>query len=222
MNGNTLPVKAARDPYDALRPWSAITHGIGILLAVIGTVLLLLRARSPLHLAAFGIYGASMTVLYTASTLYHCLRTGLNGRRLLRKFDHCSICLLIAGSYTPICLISLASSCGRALLAAVWAFALLGILLSIAWINAPRWLSSVVYLCMGWLVVFVIVPVVRALSPQGLFWLVLGGVMYSVGGVLYAVKWPGRSNPRFGCHEIFHVFILLGTLSQYVTIYCLI
>ncbi|MBQ9974471.1 MAG: hemolysin III family protein [Oscillospiraceae bacterium] len=222
MDHNHSPIKPTRDPYDALRPWSSITHGIGILLAVVGTVLLLMRARSPLQFIAYGIYGASMTVLYTASTLYHCLRTGLAGRRLLRKFDHCSICLLIAGSYTPICLISLTSGCGHALLAAVWIFALLGILLSILWIGAPRWLSSAVYLCMGWLVVFVIVPVVRSLSPQGLFWLVLGGVMYSVGGVLYAVKWPGRNNPRFGCHEIFHVFILLGTVFQYFAIYGLV
>ena len=222
MSRNTSPVKSARDPYDALRPWSAITHGTGIVLAVLGTLLLLLRTNTPLQFAAFGIYGASMTLLYTASTLYHCLRTGLDGRRMLRKFDHCSICLLIAGSYTPICLTSLATGCGHALLTTVWLFALLGILLSIVWINAPRWLSSAVYLCMGWLVVFVIVPVARALSAQGLIWLVLGGVMYSVGGVLYAVKWPGRNNPRFGCHEIFHVFILLGTLGQYVTIYGLI
>lgn len=208
-----------RDPYDALRPWSALTHGLGALLAAVGTALLLLRSDTLPEAVAFGVYGLSMVLLYTASTLYHCLRTGPDGRRLLRKLDHCSICLLIAGSYTPICLLALGDCCGPALLCAVWLFALAGILLSILWINAPRWLSSAVYLCMGWLVVFVIVPVVRTLTPQGLFWLVAGGVMYSVGGVLYAVKWPGRGNPRFGCHEIFHVFILLGTLCQYFTIY---
>ena len=213
---------SVRDPYDALRPWSAITHGAGALAAVLGTVLLVLRARSLTELVGFGVYGLSMILLYTASTLYHTLSTAPAGRRLLRKLDHCSICLLIAGSYTPICMLALWDGCGPALLAAVWLFALAGILLSLLWITAPRWLSAGVYLCMGWLVVFAIVPVVRTLDPAALFWLVLGGVMYSVGGVLYAVKWPGRSNPRFGCHEIFHVFILLGSLFQYFTIYRLI
>ena len=213
---------STRDPYDALRPWSAITHGAGALAAVLGTVLLVLRARSLTELAGFGVYGLSMILLYTASTLYHTLPTAPAGRRLLRKLDHCSICLLIAGSYTPICMLALWAGCGPALLAAVWLFALAGILLSLLWITAPRWLSAGVYLCMGWLVVFAIVPVVRTLDPAALFWLVLGGVMYSVGGVLYAVKWPGRNNPRFGCHEIFHVFILLGSLCQYFTVYRLV
>ena len=213
---------STRTPYDALRLWSAITHGVGAVLAVLGAVLLMLRARSAPELAGFGIYGLSMVLLYTASTLYHSLSTAPAGRRLLRKLDHCSICLLIAGSYTPICLLALWDGCGPALLAAVWLFALLGILLSLLWITAPRWLSAAVYLCMGWLVVFAIGPVVRTLSSRALFWLLLGGMMYSVGGVLYAVKWPGRNNPRFGCHEIFHVFILLGTLFQYFTVYSLV
>ena len=98
---------STRDPYDALRPWSAITHGAGALAAVLGTVLLVLRARSLTELAGFGVYGLSMVLLYTASTLYHTLPTAPAGRRLLRKLDHCSICLLIAGSYTPICMLAL-------------------------------------------------------------------------------------------------------------------
>ena len=210
---------SVRTPYDALRPWSAITHGVGALSALAGAALLLLRARSALALVGFGVYGLSMILLYTASTLYHCLPTAPAGRTLLRKLDHCSICLLIAGSYTPICLITLGSCCGPVLLGGVWLFALLGILLSVLWIGAPRWLSAAVYLCMGWLALFAIVPLARLLSPAGLFWLLLGGVMYSAGGILYAVKWPGRDNPRFGCHEIFHVFILLGSLFQYFTVY---
>lgn len=208
-----------RNPFDALRPWSAITHGIGAVLAVLGTVLLLLRAHTHLQLVAFAIYGASMIALYTASTLYHCLRTGIPARRRLRKLDHCSICLLIAGSYTPICLLALADCCGPALLAGVWSFALAGILLSLLWITAPRWLSAGVYLCMGWLVVFALKPLVSAIPFEGMCWLVAGGILYSVGGVLYALKWPGRNNPHFGCHEIFHVFILLGSVCHYINMY---
>lgn len=208
-----------RDPYDALRPWSAITHGAGAALGVFGTLLLLLRVHTPLQFIAFAVYGISMIALYTASTLYHCLRTGVPTRRRLRKLDHCSICLLIAGSYTPICLLALGNDCGPALLLGVWSFAVVGILLSLLWITAPRWLSAGVYLCMGWLVVFALKPLSASLPLEGVVWLVAGGVLYSVGGVLYALKWPCRNNPRFGCHEIFHVFILLGSVCHYINMY---
>jgi len=211
-----------RDPFDALRPWSAITHGAGAVLALLGVVLLLLNAHTSVRLISFAVYGASMVTLYTSSTLYHCLRTGIAWRRRLRKLDHCSICLLIAGSYTPICLLALKDSCGPALLIGVWAFALAGILQSLLWITAPRWLSAGVYLAMGWLVVFALKPLCAALPPEGMFWLVAGGVLYSIGGILYALKWPGRNNPRFGCHEIFHVFILLGSVCHFLNMYLVI
>lgn len=208
-----------RDPYDALRPWSSVTHGIGAVLAVLGTVLLLLHSKNAVQYVSFAVYGASMIALYSASALYHCLRTGIAGRRRLRKLDHCSICLLIAGSYTPICMTALKDSCGLPLLAGVWVFALAGILLSLFWITAPRWLSAGVYLCMGWLAAFALKPLSAALPLEGMAWLLAGGVLYSVGGVLYALKWPGRHNPRFGCHEIFHLFILLGSLCHYINMY---
>lgn len=208
-----------RNPFDALRPWSAITHGIGAGLALLGTVLLLLHIHNLPQLISFSIYGASMVALYSASTLYHCLRTKVAGRRRLRKLDHCSICLLIAGSYTPICMLALKDSCGPALLVGVWIFALAGILQSLLWITAPRWLSAGVYLCMGWLAVFALKPLSAALPLEGMIWLVAGGILYSAGGVLYALKWPGRNNPRFGCHEIFHVFILLGSVCHYINMY---
>lgn len=210
-----------RDPYDALRPWSVLTHGTGAALAVLGTLLLLWQTHNPREVLGFGVYGLSMIALYTASTLYHCLRTNVSGRRRLRKLDHCSICLLIAGSYTPICLMVLWDSCGPVLLAGVWGFSAVGILLSLAWITAPRWLSAGVYLAMGWLCIFAMKPLITSMSPAALFWLAAGGVLYSVGGVLYALKWPGRNNPCFGCHEIFHVFILLGSACQYVTMLCI-
>lgn len=208
-----------RDPYDALRLWSALTHGAGAALAVLGTLVLLLKSGTARQLLSFGVYGLSMIVLYTASTLYHCLRTRVCWRRRLRKLDHCSICLLIAGSYTPICLLVLWECCGPVLLAGVWTFAAVGILLSLVWITAPRWLTVGVYLAMGWLCVFAIKPLISSMPPAALFWLVAGGVFYSAGGVLYALKWPGRSNPRFGCHEVFHVFILLGSVCHYITMF---
>lgn len=214
--------REVRDPYDGLRPWSAITHGIGAGLALVGTAVLLLRAvmqDNLLLFTVFFIYGLSMTCLYTASTLYHCLHTSVPVRIALRKYDHCSIYLLIAGSYTPICLTALKGSGGFTLLVVVWSVGLLGIVLTIAKLSIPRWLTSAIYLFMGWLALFAIVPIYRAFPETGFFWLLTGGVLYSVGGILYAVKWPGRNNPRFGCHEIFHVFILLGSIAHFIMMY---
>lgn len=214
--------REVRDPYDGLRPWSAITHGVGAGLAVLGTAALLVRAAGLgkwLHFWLFLVYGLSMIGLYTASTLYHCLNTSVPVRIALRKYDHCSIYLLIAGSYTPICLTALADRGGLALLAAVWALAAAGLVLTIAKLSIPRWLTSVIYLAMGWLAIFAIVPIYRTLPAYGFFWLLAGGILYSVGGVLYAVKWPGRNNPHFGCHEIFHVFILLGSAAHFILMY---
>ena len=212
--------RTKRDPYDGLRPWSAYTHGLGAVLALIGTIALLVRSTgSPLHFWAFAIYGMSMTCLYTASTLYHCINTSVRGRMALRKYDHCSIYLLIAGSYTPVCLIALDSPQCEILCGAVWTVAVAGLILTLLWIDCPRWMTSGVYLFMGWMALAAIKSIIQALPGPGLFALVLGGVLYSVGGVLYAVKWPGRNNPRFGCHEIFHIFILLGSISHYWMMY---
>ena len=217
------PQEKGRDPYDGLRPWSAITHGVGIGLGILGTILLLYRAVSIgadlWHLVSFAIYGASMIGLYTASTLYHCLRTDVPHRLALRKYDHASIYFLIAGSYTPICLTVLRGPWGWSLFGVIWAFAIAGLVMTLFWINAPRWVTSGIYLFMGWLAVFAIVPLLTVMPAAGLFWLFLGGLAYTAGGVLYAVKWPGRNNPRFGCHEIFHVFILLGSLCHFFMMY---
>ena len=210
----------ARDPYDGLRPWSAITHGVGGLLAAVGTVLLLILSSAPgKGSLLFAVYGLSMICLYTASTLYHCLNVSVPGRLALRKYDHCSIYLLIAGSYTPLCLTVLRDSGGVPLTAAVWTLAAAGTVLTIAKLSIPRWLTSAIYLFMGWLAIFAIVPIYRALPAEGFAWLLAGGLLYTVCGVLYAVKWPGRDNPRFGCHEIFHVFILLGSVAHFVLMY---
>ena len=217
--------KEVRDPYDGLRPWSAITHGVGAVLAVVGTAFL--AVQSILmgkwgNLAVFLIYGLSMVCLYTASTLYHCVNTSRAKRIALRKYDHCSIYLLIAGSYTPVCLTVLRNDGGLTLFATIWGLALAGVVLTIAKLDIPRWLTSVIYLVMGWLAVFAIVPLSRLMPGAGMFWLILGGVLYTVGGVLYAVKWPGRNNPRFGCHEIFHVFIVLGSVSHFILMYSVV
>lgn len=217
------PQEKGRDPYDGLRPWSAITHGIGAGLAVIATALLLVRTAltgaDPWKLVSFAVYGASMIGLYTASTLYHCVNTSVKGRINLRKFDHSSIYFLIAGTYTPICLTVLRGPWGWSLFGVIWALAIAGLFMSLFWINCPRVVTSTVYIAMGWLAVIAIWPLWKALGVPGLFWLLLGGILYTVGGVSYALKWPGRNNPRFGCHEIFHVFIVLGSIGHFMLMY---
>ena len=211
-----------RDPYDGLRPWSAITHAVGIALALCAAPFLLARAADS------GIRGARVAVLvylisliglYTASTLYHSLRTSPERRLTLRKVDHLNIYYLIAGSYTPFCVITLSGVWGTTLLIVVWSLALIGTALKLIWIHLPRWLTSSIYLIMGWIVVFAFYPLSQRLAWEGMVWLVLGGLSYTTGGVLYAVKWPCKHNPRFGCHEIFHVFILLGSIAQFAAIW---
>lgn len=219
------PEEKGRDPYDGLRPWSAITHGIGAALAAAGTVLLLVRAAllglGAWYITAFAIYGASMICLYLASTLYHCLNTPVKGRLALRKLDHASIYLLIAGSYTPLCLgpLRTAGGWGWVLFGVIWALAIAGIVLTMGWINMPRQLTAAIYIFMGWLAVIAIYPLYQQVGWRGLSWLLAGGLLYTVGGASYALKWPGRDNPRFGCHEIFHVFILLGSVCHFFLMY---
>ena len=216
------PVEKGRDPYDGLRPWSAITHGVGAALGMAATVALVMgaaRLGDVWKIVSFAVYGLSMVGLYTASTLYHCVNTTVNGRVALRKVDHTSIYFLIAGSYTPVCLTALRGGWGWSLFGVIWALAIAGLVMSLTWINCPRALTSTIYIAMGWLAVVAVYPLWKALGMDGVAWLLAGGVLYTIGGVLYALKWPGRDNPRFGCHEVFHVFILLGSVAHFVMMY---
>ena len=211
-----------RNPYDGLRPYSALTHGVGILLALLalGVLLHITIHQSPITITAVSIYAVSMLCLYTASTVYHSLNTGVQGRLFLRKLDHVMIYFLIAGTYTPVCLISLEGTLsGRVMLLVIWTMAILGSAFTLFWIRMPRALTSLIYLVMGWTAIFAIYPLHAVMSPMGFGMLLAGGVLYSVGGILYALKWPGRNNRYFGCHEIFHVFIVLGSICHFIMIY---
>lgn len=205
-------------PGKALRLWSALTHGAGALFALVGTTVLICRAfyaQCALDLVVFAIYGFSMICLYTASTLYHSIRASDAWRVALRKYDHCSIYLLIAGSYTPICLVALANTVGYVLFFVIWFCAVVGIVLTAIKLNIPRWLSASIYLAMGWMAVFAIIPLSQVMNSAAMGLLLLGGLFYTIGGILYAVKWPFPNNPRFGCHEIFHLFILGGSVLHF-------
>ena len=197
-------------------PGSAITHFIAFLLAV-------LAAREPdtLHVIAMGIFILSMMLLYAASTVYHTLDINEKVNRRLRKMDHMMIFILIAGSYTPVCLIALNGKTGTMLCIAVWAIALIGIIVKACWITCPKWFSSVIYIGMGWLCVLAFSQIFEALSRPAFGWLLAGGIIYTIGGIIYGLKLPifDAKHKNFGSHEIFHLFVMGGSFCHFVVMY---
>ena len=201
-------------------PWNAITHGIGTVLAIVGGVLLVvLSAGDGRRTVAFAIYATSLVLLYLASTLLHAVRARPEVLRRLRVFDHAAIYLLIAGTYTPIALLTLTSvspAWGWSVLGVAWGAAGLGVLFKLVWLDAPRWLSTALYLALGWMAVVAIAPLVQALPWSALAWLAAGGAFYSVGAIVYALKRPDPWPKVFGYHELWHLFVLAGSTCHYV------
>lgn len=205
-------IKKLRDPV------SGLTHFFGLLISIAGLVILVYLAAkraTPWHIVSFSIFGASLILLYGASSLYHLLPLSEKGIRILRKIDHMMIFVLIAGTYTPVCLVPLRGPWGWSLFGSVWGIALIGMILKIVWLDAPRWFSTCVYVLMGWLVVIAFLPLARSMPPAGLEWLAAGGVLYTVGAVIYGTKRPRISLKWFGFHEIFHLFVLCGSFAHF-------
>lgn len=205
-------------------PGSAITHFIGCVMAIVAAAPLLIKAaREPgsIYMIAMSVFILSMILLYAASTIYHTVDSTEKVNRRLRKMDHMMIFILIAGSYTPVCLITLKGKTGYILCGAVWAVALVGIIVKACWITCPKWFSSVIYIGMGWLCVFAFVPIVKAFSPAGFGWLLAGGLIYTIGGVIYALKLPifNSRHKNFGSHEIFHLFVMGGSICHFIVMY---
>jgi len=203
-------------------PVSGLTHFIAALLAVLATVLLIQRSVDPAmpwHIVTFSIFGGGMILLYTASTLYHWLPVSEKSIRLLRRVDHSMIFFYIAATYTPICLIPLRGPWGWSIFGVIWGLAFVGIGMKVFWLHAPRWLSTGIYLAMGWLVIVGIYPLYQSLPGAALAWLVAGGVVYSLGAVIYAIKWPNPIPKYFGFHEIFHLFVIGGSFCHFVVMY---
>ncbi|MDX1638011.1 MAG: hemolysin III family protein [Balneolaceae bacterium] len=203
-------------------PVNGLTHGIGALLSVIGLIVLLFNAveKGTLsHIVAFGIFGVSMVLLYASSALYHSLKAGAETILKLRKLDHSMIYVLIAGSYTPICLIVLDDSWKWIVFLLVWSFAAGGILKKILWFEAPPWISMVLYLGMGWMGVFLFPILFDKLPVAFLAWIIGGGLAYSVGAVIFGIKRPDPIPGWFGHHEIWHLFVMGGTFSHYWAFY---
>lgn len=203
-------------------PVSGLTHLFGALLSIAALILMVYYAAkhaTTWHVVSFSIFGASLILLYTASTLYHLLPLSIKGTKILRKIDHMMIYVLIAGTYTPVCLIPLRGPWGWSLLASIWGIAVAGIIMKALWLNAPRWLSTMFYIIMGWLVIIAFFPLIHNVPTGGLGWLVGGGIIYTVGGIIYAFKWPNINCKLFGFHEIFHLFVLGGSFCHFWLMY---
>lgn len=210
-------------------PGSAITHFIGMILIAIAMVPLLIHtmrnsSSQMVSCISMFIFCASMFLLYTASTTYHTFNLTKRINTGLKKCDHMMIFVMIAGSYTPVCLIVLGNPSGYLMCATVWAMALIGIVIKALWIHCPKWFSSIIYIGMGWTCVFSISQIIASL-PRAAFGLLLaGGIFYTIGGVIYALKLPifNKMHKNFGSHEIFHVFVLLGSLCHYIMMYAFV
>ena len=205
-------------------PGSAITHFIGMLMAIFAAVPLLIKAAhepSRIYIISLAIYAASLILLYAASTTYHTFDISAKVNTILKKIDHMMISVLIAGSYTPVCLIVLKGKTGIILLSIVWAIAIAGILIKAFWVYCPKWVSSVLYIGMGWTCVLAFTQILNNMSPAAFGWLLAGGIIYTVGGVIYALKLPlfNNKHKNFGSHEIFHLFVMGGSACHFIVMY---
>ena len=201
-------------------PGSAITHYIGMMMAMVAAVPLLIKAslsQNILNIVAMLIFIGSMILLYGASATYHAVNLTGKALKAFKKVDHMMIFVLIAGSYTPVCLLVLEQSIGYPLLVLVWSTAAIGMLIKLFWVTCPKWFSSVIYIAMGWECVLVFGPLVETLETGAFWWLLIGGLFYTIGGVIYALKIPFLNlHKYFGLHEIFHLFIMAGSICHFV------
>lgn len=205
-------------------PGSSITHFIGMLMAIFSAIPLLIKASTnpdSLHIITLGIFILSMILLYGASTIYHALDLSPEANKRLRKIDHMMIFVLIAGTYTPICVIALGGKIGYGLLALVWGIAIFGILVKALWITCPKWFSSALYIAMGWICVLAFTQILNSLPTAAFVWLLAGGVIYTIGGIIYALKLPifNSKHKNFGSHEIFHLFVMAGSVCHFIMMY---
>lgn len=205
-------------------PVNGITHLIGALLSITALIAMLTKiitnnnteGTTYFSVIAFGV---GMILLYSASATYHSVISTDKVIKALKKVDHTMIFVLIMGSYAPFCLIALHNTAGYILFTAVASACTLGIIFKLCWVTCPRWLSSVIYISVGWFALFAIYPISKVLPTIGIVLLILGGLLYSIGGIIYALKKDAIKIGAFGTHEIFHIFIMLGTLCHFIAVY---
>ncbi len=210
-------------PWHHMRePVSGLSHLLGAILSIVALILLLYHAitlGNPTAIVAFSIYGLSLILLYMASSLYHLVPGPPSEIRTLRKFDHTMIYVLIAGTYTPLILLVLNGYWKWSSITCIWILAAIGIIIKLVWFRAPRWLSTMLYLGMGWLSVIIMPVLIRNFATAGLLWLLAGGLAYTVGAIIYGAKKPDPIPKVFGFHEIWHIFVLVGSFCHFWSIY---
>ncbi len=200
-------------------PVNGLTHLFAAVVALAGTVGLLIAGRGSIEReASLGVYGVCLVLLFAASAAYHLASPAPRGIGILRRLDHSAIYLLIAGTYTPFCLLAFHGFWKWGLFAVIWTLAIIGIIVKIFAMHAPRWLSAGTYVVMGWLCLGAIGQMLQVLPVGALAWLTAGGIIYTLGALIYITRvfdfWPGR----FGFHEVWHVFVILGALAHFVSI----
>lgn len=204
-------------------PINSLTHWVGAILSLFALIAMLAKGlvnnASIVAIVSVVIFGISLILLYSVSATYHGVITSEKIIFRLRKLDHSMIFILIAGSYAPFCLIALGGSKGTVFFTTIASIALAGILFRMLWFNCPRWLQTSLYIGLGWAAIFMIKPLSQVLNPISLFLLVFGGVLYTVGGVIYGIKPKKLQLGKFGFHEIFHIFIILGSLSHFICVF---
>ncbi|MFD2629055.1 PAQR family membrane homeostasis protein TrhA [Oceanobacillus kapialis] len=204
-------------------PINGLTHLFGAILSFVGLLAMVIKAateaNSILAIVSVIIFGISMTLLYAASATYHLVVAKAHVIAFLRRLDHSMIFVLIAGTYTPLCLISLNGVTGWVLFTIVSAIAVAGVTFKLIWFHAPRWLSTALYIAMGWIVVFFSSSLAPVLGTNGMAFLIIGGLIYTMGALIYWLKPKFMEFKHFGFHEIFHIFILLGSLFHFLCVY---
>jgi hemolysin III len=204
-------------------PVNSLSHLIGVLLSLLGMVVLLAySAGEPWRLISFAIYGASSVMLFTASTLLHGLHVEERVERLLLRLDHAAIFVMIAGSYTPMALVTLrqySPAWGWSIFGVVWGLGILGVVFKLFWLDAPRWFSTGLYLLMGWLAVVAADPILHTLPLGGLMWLVVGGFLYSIGALVFIFERPNPYPGLLGHHELWHLLVLAGSTCHFLLLF---
>ena len=227
LRSNTVIQDAGRQsvgPFRPKDPVSAYTHFGGFLASIAAMPVLLIHAAkysaSTSSLISYTIFMLSMILLYGASASYHSFNISPKVNMVLKRVDHMSIFALIAGSYTPICMVALkGQSAGTLLLPVIWIMAAAGMLFKLFWVTCPKWVSSVIYTGMGWACVMVMPAILSALAGGAFYWLLSGGILYTVGAVIYSLKPAVLNRPGFGNHELFHCFVLAGSICHFIVMY---
>ena len=201
-------------------PVNAITHLIAAAVSLIGVLILVYLGRlEPQKVWTFLVYGISLVLMFTASGTYHMVNANDATLLKLRKLDHSAIYLLIAGTYTPICLVFFEGFWKTGLVMLIWILAIIGIVVKLFIIKAPRWVNAGVYLVMGWLAVMGVQEIIRSMPSGAIVWLVLGGLFYTIGAIIYITKKLDIIPGKFGFHEVWHIFVMLGSFSHFYIIF---